>query len=158
MTRTLAWSSILYRNLLRMCPVELRDQFGSEMTLVFEDDLHDAWLKDGLWGVVSVWRCAVPELLHSGLSNACSTPSILVALISFVASACCLGGELALARIHAPASGNPTGLAEAVLAVIVWPSLTAAAVSFTAVRAGTQVAPLRLTPHDDRHSRGLERL
>lgn len=157
MTRALCWSSILYRNLLRVCP-ERREEFGAEMTLVFEDDLREACLDRGARGFICVWRCAASELLHAGLSRACAAPSVIVALTSFVASAFCFGGELALARAHALGSTSTMSLAEAIWAVVMWPSLTAAAVSSIAVRAGTRVAPLRLTDDDDPHSPAMERL
>lgn len=157
MTCALCWSSILYRNLLRLLPVELRREFGPEIALVFDDDLRDAWLQNGVWGMVVVWRCAVLELFLAGLSNACGAPGALVALISWVTSAFCLGGELALARAHAPASTGIPDAAQAVWCVVVWPSLVAAIVSFAAVRAGISVAPLQLTNHHDLHSSAVER-
>jgi hypothetical protein len=140
-TRLLRWSSTVYGNLLRVCPEELRKDFGAEMALVFSDDLRDAWLKAGIQGVIRVWLCASGELLQIGLSNACAAPRFIVALISCAASAICLGGELALARAHASPGANTPPLADAIWAVVVWPSLAAALVSFTAVFVGARSAP-----------------
>jgi hypothetical protein len=144
MTRAVRWSSAVYARLLCLHPSELRSAFGIEMRAVFEDDLRDALAERGASGILAVWWCTAVELLSAGLATAFEARGIVVPLISSAASALSLGGELALARAHGDVASMPS-VADAFLAVVVWPSLTAAAVSFIAVRSGVRVAPLRLT-------------
>jgi hypothetical protein len=133
-TGFLNWSSIIYRKLLWVCPKELRRDFGADIELVFAEDIAESWREGGIPGVIRVWRCAACELLQIALSNAASAPGLLVSVISCGLSAICLGGELMLARAHASTGNSMAALTEAVLTVVVWPSLTAALVSFVAVR------------------------
>jgi hypothetical protein len=137
-TRFLNCFSTIYRNLLWVCPKELRRDFGPDMELVFADDLSESWLEAGIPGVIRVLRCAVGELLPIALSNAASAPGLIGSVISCGLCAICFGGELMLARAHTSTAGA-TGVAtlaltEAIRTVVVWPSLMAALVSFVAVR------------------------
>lgn len=144
MTPFISYSSTLYRHLLWLCPEELRRDFRAEMILVFSEDLADSWIQSGLLGAFHVWRRAACELLQIGLSRAVTTPEFIVPALSCGLSAVCLGGELMLVRsLASPEAGTPA-LAEAIRMVVLWPSLTAAFVSFTAVRLSARCANLSL--------------
>lgn len=134
MTRFLHCSSILYRNLLQVCPKDLRRDFGADMVIVFADDLTESWRAEGLPGVIRVWRCAAGELLRIALSRAVSAPSFLVSVISCGLSAICFSAELTLAGAHASTGTNTLVLAESIRTFVVLPSVIAAFVSFIAAR------------------------
>jgi hypothetical protein len=53
----------LYRWMLLLYPLTLRNRFGPEMSDVFAQQLRDAWQLEGLSGVVQVWSCAAEELI-----------------------------------------------------------------------------------------------
>jgi hypothetical protein len=56
-------SRTLYRWLLRLCPADLRSQFGDEMETLFLQSLHGA---RGL-GKVRVWTRAVSDVVRHGI-------------------------------------------------------------------------------------------
>jgi hypothetical protein len=147
-SRALRLSSAVYRSLIHVCPRELRKDFGLEMTLLFGDCLRDAWLESGVSGVTRIWFDELREFLRIGFSNAGAAQGVAAALLSSGLSAICLGGELALARSHLPQSIHTPALAEAIMAVVVLPSLTAAIVSFTAIRISSPrlAVPLLTSP------------
>ena len=144
MSRFLRCSSAIYRKLLWVCPKDLQRDFGTEMALVFADDLAETWMNTGIPGAVRVWSRAAGELLGIALSQVAGARGMLVSAICCGLSAICLGGELMLARAHASPAGNGPALMDAVLTVVVWPSLTAALVSFVAVRVGARHSNLSL--------------
>jgi hypothetical protein len=143
-TRFLNCFSTIYRTLLWVCPKELRRDFGPDMELVFADDLAESWLEAGIPGVIRVWRCAVSELLPIVLSNAASAPGLIGSVISCGLCAICFGGELMLARAHSSTGVATLALTEAIRTLVVWPSLTAAFVSFVAVRVCSRSTRLSL--------------
>ena len=138
MSSFLRYSSVIYRKLLWVCPKDLRSDFGTEMALVFADDLAESWMDTGIPGVIRVWSRAAGELLSIALSQVAGARGVLVSAICCGLSALCLGGELMLARAHATPGGNGPALMDAIMTVVVWPSLTAALVSFVAVRASAR--------------------
>ena len=117
MTRLIAWSSLIYGRLLRVCPPELRRDFGPEMVLVFTDDLADCTAEAGVCGFLRTWRRAVLDLSAIALRAAAESNSVRVPCLSCVLSA--LG-------FFAQGSRTPE--------ILLWPSLTAGAVSFIAVQ------------------------
>lgn len=139
MTGLLHWSSSVYSGMLHLYPEDIRRHYGQEMASVFSEDLAGSWDDAGFFGVFQVWRCAILELVHLALPRLATAPSVIVPAICFVLSSLCLGGELTLAHLHASTTGSSTGytpLDEAIRTVVLWPSITAALVSWIAVRAG----------------------
>jgi hypothetical protein len=127
MTRLLNWSSIIYSRLLWVCPKDLRRDFGPEMKLLFDDILAESWAEAGIPGIVRVWFGALGELIQIAFVNAAGAPGAIVPAISCALSAICFGGQLMLIR-------STPGTGDALWPVVIWPSLTAGAVSLLATR------------------------
>lgn len=117
MTRLICWSSSVYSQLLRVCPPELRRDFGLEMVLVFTDDLADRTAEAGMYGFLRAWRRAAFDLSVIAFRTAAESNSVRVPCLSCVLSA---------AGFFAQGSRTPE--------ILVWPSLAAGAVSFIAVQ------------------------
>lgn len=130
----LRWSSGIYQRLLWMYPEDLRLDFGEDMVRVFAEDLAESWADAGITGVVQVWRSVACELMHIALPSLASTPSFIVPATCFALSAVSFSIELGLARAQASPSVPGWPLLEATRTVVLWPSVTAALVSFTVVR------------------------
>jgi hypothetical protein len=54
-SRCIDWSTRLYRFLLKAYPVEFREAFGDEMTLIFREMAAEAWHRHGLSGLIFIW-------------------------------------------------------------------------------------------------------
>ena len=82
-------SSWLFRRTLALYPRELRERFGDEMELVFEDLLADARREGGVAGVIRVWRFTLAELLTVAVPNrlapvAVPAIAVVTALVWFI--------------------------------------------------------------------------
>ena len=132
-----------YRRLLRLCPNELRAEFGDEMTLVFADDLADSLARGGPTAAFRLCCRAGAELAHLGVLNALSIHGLLTSLIVSALTMACFIAELTLARMNSTTRTNiaPTHLL-IVLALI--PSIAAAFIAFIAARLGLRSTPQRL--------------
>ena len=53
MTSFLRWNSAAYGKLLILYPEELRREFAAEISLVFAEDVADAWRERGAVGVAN---------------------------------------------------------------------------------------------------------
>lgn len=142
MTRFVSASAAVYRRLLRLCPRELRDEYGNEMTLVFADDLADSWERSGPTAAFRLCVHAAAELAGLALSNALSIHGLLTAIIASALTMFCFTLELAAARAHGP---TPISTAPAYVSVIVVliPGLAAALVAFIAARLALHGGPQR---------------
>src|SRR5688500_4399657 len=98
------FSSALYGTLLRVCPEDLRREFGDEMVLVFTDDLADSVARAGVRGAIAVWGGAVRELLCIGVRDAGCRTSVVAPLVSGVLSALSFPGEFIPSLVAAVAS------------------------------------------------------
>ena len=88
------FSSRIYDGLLlHLYPSELRNQFGSEMHELFDDDLENAWRVRGAVGVASVWLCALREILMIALPGQKSNPTYVVPLLAFLFEELSFTGE-----------------------------------------------------------------
>lgn len=61
--------SALFQFVLRWYPRELRECFGEEMTLVFEEQLAEAQREGGVIGVARVVASVIREAVSVGLPN-----------------------------------------------------------------------------------------
>ena len=82
-------SNWLFRRTLTLYPRELRERFGDEMELVFEELMEDAWRMGGALGVARAWRYALAELVTVALPSrlapaAVPAIAVLTALVYFV--------------------------------------------------------------------------
>ena len=125
----MTFGSAVYRQLLLLCPRELRAEYGDEMTLLFDEMLREA---DGRAGAARVWTRAVCELGRLAVSNAVGTDRFAVVVLTWAISFACFSAELFLARTF---ETPRLALLDAVGAVVVCPSLVAALVSLVATRA-----------------------
>jgi hypothetical protein len=75
-----------YSLLLTLYPLELRRQFGDEMTHVFAQQLHGAWEESGLRGQARVWLCAIGELLYVAVPAQLAQPVFLVPTLSLISN------------------------------------------------------------------------
>lgn len=71
-------SSLVYRLLLHLYPVEIRARWGEEMVEVFESQLSDAWLE--------AWLCAVAELFRIALPLRAAREVVVISFVSVSAS------------------------------------------------------------------------
>lgn len=133
------WSSRVYSKLLRLYPEDLRRDFGTEMALVFAEDLAEAWSERGVRGAIGVWRRALGEIVPVALLSRASEAEIAVPALSFALSVITHGAQLMLALEQV------SRLEVAILNIVMLPSIAAAAISMVAIRAGRgSVAPLIL--------------
>ena len=102
MIDTLQWSSHIYSRLLVLYPEDLRREYGTEMALVFADDLEAARRESGVRGVLRVWRCALSEFLRYALPRHLSSPVVRVPAIGLAVTFSGLCAEMMIARHHAP--------------------------------------------------------
>ena len=130
MTTPLPLSSRLYGRLLVFYPEDLRRDFGTEMALVFADDLAAARREAGLRGVLRVWRCALAEFLRFALPGHAASPAIRVPLIVFAISCLTMAGEFTIAYVHEHPETRYLGAAGVLLFL---PSMSAFFVSFASV-------------------------
>ncbi len=59
----------LYRFLLIICPPTFRRDYGDEMATLFRDCCRDAWTRDGLLALPSVWGRALVDLAITAASE-----------------------------------------------------------------------------------------
>ena len=130
----------VYAALLRLCPTELRADFGEEIALVFADDLADSLEYGGPAAAFRVCFHAAAELASLVTANILSIHRVLTSLIASVLTMICFSAELALARAHGPTRIS-TSPAYVSVAIVLIPSVAAAVVAFIAAR-----LPLRATP------------
>src|SRR5438270_4941052 len=97
MTTLLSVSARLYAAALPLYPRDLRQEFGSDMAEVFNEDLSDAVERAGLRGAIQVWYRSVWELLRFALPGHMENPLIAVPCIIFALSELVMSGELMLA-------------------------------------------------------------
>lgn len=57
----------LYDRSLTFYPKELRSDFGSEMTEVFDEQVSEAFLRNGFVGLLRVWSSAMREIVAVAL-------------------------------------------------------------------------------------------
>jgi hypothetical protein len=106
MTHTLPLSLRIYDRLLVLYPDDLRRDHGTEMALVFAEDLNAARRTAGWRGTMRVWRCVLGEFLRFALPECLSSPAVRVPLISLALFVATTGAEISLALRHSvhPAS------------------------------------------------------
>ena len=100
MTTPLPLSSRLYARLLVLYPEDLRRHFGTEMALVFADDLAAARHENGFRGALRVWRCAFAEFFRYALPGRAAAPALRVPIIAFAITYLGMAGEFVLALFH----------------------------------------------------------
>jgi hypothetical protein len=131
MTRFLQWSSRAYETLLILYPRELRQEFGSDMALVFDEDVRWAYRTKGALGVIQVWWCAAVEIVRIAVPSHCTNPHVAVPAITFALSVAMTGTQASLAYRH---SGfQKVLLREAIGYVVLLPSLAQSAIAFASV-------------------------
>ena len=144
MTTPLPLSSRLYGRLLVLYPEDLRRDFGTEMALVFADDLAAARREAGFHGVFRVWRCALSEFFRFGLPALTDKPAIRVPAVAFAIAYLGMAGEFTLAMFH-----KHPGLRylQELSIVMMLPSLSAFFIAFASVWAcrGNTTISLGLT-------------
>jgi hypothetical protein len=145
MSGILARSSWLYEKLLLLYPADLRREFGSEMALLFAEDIESAWGDARMAGVLQIWWYALRELVTVALPAQRSNPCVLVPVLAFVFVAAGQSAELCLV-LHQVARVQASLLFDAIRLVVLLPSLLTACVSFvvTRVYAGSSIAALQL--------------
>jgi len=79
-------SRVAYAGLLIFYPGDLRQRFGAEMTDVFQAVMRDAILQRGPAGMISLWRCALWELLTVAVPLRLASNAAIAGAISFFAS------------------------------------------------------------------------
>ena len=95
-----SWMVRLFGLTLALYPRALREEFGEEMTLVFEEQISDA-RHDGWFAVACVWKATVGELLSVAVPSRLApiaAPAIawITALVLFIG----MIGLIPLARSH----------------------------------------------------------
>jgi hypothetical protein len=96
MTSFIALSTRLYAALLPLYPLDLRRDFGAEMTSVFAEDLTDAWQNKGAPGLIRVLSSAALEFVRIAVPGLMQIPAIAVPLLSFLFGAAIISSELLL--------------------------------------------------------------
>lgn len=84
MNRLLSCSSAVYQRLLFLYPQDLREEFGSEMTLAFADDLQSAWSDGEVTRVLRIWWSALCEIGTVALPGQQSNRYVLVPTLCFL--------------------------------------------------------------------------
>jgi len=136
MKNLLRLSPRVYNALLRVYPEELRREFGSEMALVFAEDLEAARRDEGVRGVLRVWLCALYEFLRFGLPGQIENPAVMVPVITFAIGVLTQSGGVLLDLRKAHALGIPIGHLTGVWAgALLLTNLLSALISLAAVRA-----------------------
>jgi len=101
MTDFLRWNSAAYRNLLTVYPEEFRREYAPELSLVFAEDLADAWSERGAAGACQVWWCALGEVVRIALPGQWSNPAVSVPATAFALTVAMLGAEwVGVLRLH----------------------------------------------------------
>ena len=75
-----------YNLLLTVYPLDLRREFGAEMTDVFEQQLQGAREEGGRKGQLRVWLCAIGELLYVAVPAQLAQPIFLVPTLSLISN------------------------------------------------------------------------
>lgn len=93
------WSTRLFAWTLALYPRELRERFGGEMELVFEEQLAEACRDGGVLNAMRVWQSVLAELVTVALPNrlapvAVPAIAVVMTLIWFIG----LIGLIPLAR------------------------------------------------------------
>jgi len=79
-------SRVVYAGLLIFYPDDLRHKFGAEMADVFQAAMRDAIVERGPAGMISLWRCALWELLTVAVPLRLASNAAIAGAISFLAS------------------------------------------------------------------------
>jgi len=79
----------LFRLTLALYPRELRERFGDEMELVFEELVADAWRDGGVIAALRVWAFTLKELMTVAVPNrlapiAVPAIAVVTALVWFI--------------------------------------------------------------------------
>lgn len=85
MTTLIDASSRVYRVILLAYPSRLRNEFGSDMLSVFEQQLLDA-RRDGLTKVLRVWARVLSEIVHVAAPAHVPPASCCIAALSLMTS------------------------------------------------------------------------
>ena len=138
MTNILVLSSRIYGCLLRLYPKDLREDFGTDMSLVFAEDLAAASRQTGITGVIRVWSCTLGEALQIALPSQRDNPVVaiptLLFAVSFVLGVLQLRSELMFASQQVTAAGvSAPFFSDTLTNTVLWPGAAAFA-SFAAVR------------------------
>jgi hypothetical protein len=75
-----------YGALLALYPKEFRERFGSEMRLVFADQLRGELRVHGFRGVLRVWRTAFAEILTAAAPLQLRSSAVIAAALSILIS------------------------------------------------------------------------
>jgi hypothetical protein len=159
MTTFLHWNSQAYNKLLIVFRRELRREFGMEMTLVFAEDLSDAWRKRGALGMIQVWWRAFAEVVSIALPDQCANSRVTVPVIAFGLSVAVRSAVTGFAIRHAPATGlqGTLLLGETIRFFVLLPGLADAAVAFAVACLSKSKPPISLLlayAHREAHSQG----
>jgi hypothetical protein len=64
MSKAVNSSRQLYSVLVKLYPERLQRSFATEMLDVFEEQLAEAWAKEGVFGLVQVWSRVIAEIIQ----------------------------------------------------------------------------------------------
>lgn len=106
MTGVLTWSLRIYERLLMLYPEYLRRDYGSEMVLVFSEDLESARREAGLRGAFRVWVRALGEFIRFAVPVQASSPAVLVPALTFAVFAGMISIEMGMALRHLPTAAT----------------------------------------------------
>jgi hypothetical protein len=141
MIDTLEVSSRLYGRLLLFYPEDLRRDYGSEMSSVFDEDLECAHRTAGLPGMFRVWRCALAEFIRFALPGRLSAPAVRVPAIASTVFVAAMTAQMSVLWRHAP--GVPSFF-HALGVALTLPVLLTPGISLLAVWACRSRQPLSL--------------
>ena len=99
MTSALQLSCALYDLLLFTYPRDFRTRFGAEMITTFSDQVCGEWERNGLPGVVRVWRSAAGEIFSVAIPLQLRSSMVVAMALSFLWTSALF---LALLRVMSP--------------------------------------------------------
>jgi hypothetical protein len=94
-----------YSGLLRLCPAELRREFGAEICTVFTEDFDDTWHTRGLAGALDLWRYAACEVIRMALPGLSANPAIAVPALAVGLNILVIGTEVLIYLIYVDPPG-----------------------------------------------------
>ena len=74
----------VYERSLICYPRDLRDDFGSEMMEVFEEQVSDAYSRSGFVGILRVWLSAAREIVRVALPGRLAERAIPIVAVTVV--------------------------------------------------------------------------
>jgi hypothetical protein len=86
MSKAVRSSRQLYSVVVKLYPATLRRTFAAEMLDVFEAQLAEAWIQDGVFGLMQVWSCVITEVMQGPAPRRLLQTLISVPAISLLSS------------------------------------------------------------------------